>query len=116
LPVKPRRVIEIARELRRRSLTPSLVYNVRAADVLAPGFTENMAEFTRQLLVGAESGYDDCLRRIEKVLEGAARLLERQDIAHGGLLLHPGAALGRSRGPPRRAGVGAPDDEMILSG
>ncbi len=84
---RPRRAIEIAQALRRRGLSPGLVFNARATDVLAPGFTESVAGFTRQFLVGAESGYDACLKRIGKgttcrILEDAARTLERHGMAH----------------------------------
>ena len=63
---RPQRGIEIARALRKRGLAPSLVYNARATDLLSRGFAENMAPFTRKFLVGAESGSDDCLKRIGK--------------------------------------------------
>ena len=82
----PQRAIEIARTIRERGIKLNLVYNARATDLLAEGFLENMAEFTVQFLVGAESGYDAGLKRIGKgttcqIMEDAAQKLEEYGMA-----------------------------------
>jgi anaerobic magnesium-protoporphyrin IX monomethyl ester cyclase len=82
----PRRASEIARIIRRRGLRPRLVSDSRATDLLYDGYLENIAEFTCQFLVGAESGYDEGLKLIGKgttckVLESAASRLEQYGIA-----------------------------------
>jgi radical SAM superfamily enzyme YgiQ (UPF0313 family) len=82
----PRRAIEIARTIRERGIKLNLVFNARATDLLADGFLENMAEFTCQFLVGAESGYDEGLKRCGKgttcrILEDAAKKLEEHGMA-----------------------------------
>lgn len=82
----PRRVISITELARSRGLAPQLVYDSRATDLVADGFLENMEEFTHRLLVGAECGYDEGLRRVGKgtscaSLEDAARALHRQGMS-----------------------------------
>jgi radical SAM superfamily enzyme YgiQ (UPF0313 family) len=84
----PGRAIELARELRRRGLTPKLGYDSRAADLLRDGLVESLAEFTHGVLVGAECGYDEGLRRIGKgttcrVLEQSAAMLQRNGVSGG---------------------------------
>jgi radical SAM superfamily enzyme YgiQ (UPF0313 family) len=84
--MNPKRAMEIARVIRRRSLKPKLVYDSRATDLLWDGYVENIAEFTQQFLVGAECGYDEGLKRIGKgttceILEKAAQTLERYGIS-----------------------------------
>jgi radical SAM superfamily enzyme YgiQ (UPF0313 family) len=84
--VDPERVVEIARILRRRGLRPQLSYDSRATDLLHDGVIEAMAELTHGVLVGAECGYDDGLRRIGKgitcrTLERAAANLDRFGIS-----------------------------------
>ena len=54
----PRRVIEIAEKIKERNLSPHLVFDCRATDILHEGFVENLDGLTFQFLVGAESGYD----------------------------------------------------------
>lgn len=82
----PGRAMDIMNLMRRRGLAPQLVYDSRATDLVADGFVESLAEFTHRLLVGAECGYDEGLRRIGKgtsceILEGAARTLHRQGLS-----------------------------------
>lgn len=82
----PRRATAIVDLIRRRGLTPQLVYDARATDLLAPGFVDAIAEFTHRFLVGAECGYDEGLLRAGKgtscrILEDAARTLYRQGIS-----------------------------------
>jgi radical SAM superfamily enzyme YgiQ (UPF0313 family) len=82
----PQRAIEIARTIRERGIKLNMVYNARATDLLAEGFLENMAEFTVQFLVGAESGYDEGLKRVGKgttcqIMEDAAKKLEEHGMA-----------------------------------
>lgn len=82
----PRRAMEIADVLRRRGLRPMLGYDSRATDLLHDGLVESIAEFTHGILVGAECGYDEGLRRIGKgttcrTLERAADVLARAEVA-----------------------------------
>jgi len=84
--MNPKRAIEITEVLRKRGLTPSLVYDSRATDVLYDGFVPAIAPFTGQFLIGAECGYDSGLERIGKgtttrILEDAARLLYRHHLS-----------------------------------
>ncbi|MFF0343418.1 B12-binding domain-containing radical SAM protein [Kribbella sp. NPDC004875] len=84
--MNPRRAVRIAESIRRRGMTPSLVYDSRATDLLFPGYVESIAEFTGQFLVGAECGYDEGLERIGKgtttdILERAAQKLMVNGIA-----------------------------------
>ncbi len=80
------RVIEIAKLLHKNNLKPSLIYNSRATDLISDQLVDNLAEFTRQLLVGAECGYEDGLQRVGKgtscgILEEAAKKLNTFGIA-----------------------------------
>lgn len=82
----PRRVLAILDHIRRRGMTPQLVYDSRATDLLADGFVANIAEFTHRFLVGAECGYDEGLQRAGKktscqILESAARKLYEHGIS-----------------------------------
>jgi anaerobic magnesium-protoporphyrin IX monomethyl ester cyclase len=82
----PRRVLAILDQIRRQRLTPQLVYDSRATDLLADGFVAGIAEFTHRFLVGAECGYDEGLQRAGKristhVLEDAARTLHQHGIS-----------------------------------
>ncbi len=81
----PRRAMAIVDLVRHRGLTPQLVYDARATDLLAEGFVEGIADLTHRFLVGAECGYDEGLRRAGKgtscrILEEAARTLYRHGI------------------------------------
>jgi anaerobic magnesium-protoporphyrin IX monomethyl ester cyclase len=78
----PRRVLKIIDLMSRRALAPQLVYDSRATDLLEDGFVSALAPFTHRLLVGAECGYDEGLRRVGKgtsceILENAAATLYR---------------------------------------
>jgi radical SAM superfamily enzyme YgiQ (UPF0313 family) len=82
----PQRAIAIVRAMKERGIKLNMVYNSRATDLLAEGFIENMAEFTVQFLVGAESGYDEGLQRIGKgttcrIMEDAAKKLAEHGMA-----------------------------------
>ena len=82
----PRRVLAIVDQIRRRGMTPQLVYDSRATDLLADGFVAGITEFTHRFLVGAECGYDEGLQRAGKgtscrVLENAARILYEHGIS-----------------------------------
>ena len=85
--MNPRRAIEITNVLRARGVSPWLVYDSRATDVLFDGFIPSMAEFTAQFLIGAECGYDEGLKKIgkgttTKILEDAANLLYQEGLAN----------------------------------
>lgn len=80
------RAIAIARVIDDRNMSPSLVYDSRATDLLVLDFVEAMAPFTYQFLVGAECGYDEGLKKIGKgtttaTLREAARVLQAQGLA-----------------------------------
>ena len=84
--MNPRRATAIAREVARRGLFPRLLYDSRAPDMLADAFLDAIEPFTFRLLVGAECGYDEGLRRVGKgttcaVLESAAAALARRGMA-----------------------------------
>jgi len=82
----PGRVVQIVRVIRSRHLKPSLTFDARAPDLLKHSLAEEIAEFTREFLVGAECGYDEGLERVGKKttcksLEDAARELQRLGIS-----------------------------------
>lgn len=84
--MNPARATAIARLIRQRGLTPRLLFDSRAQDLLYPEFVASIAPYTAGLLVGAECGYDAGLREVGKgttceTLEGAARVLSEQGIA-----------------------------------
>lgn len=76
----PKRAVAIVRLLEKKGLNLKFVYDVRANDLLDEEFTQAIAPFTNQFLVGAECGYDEGLQRIGKKttcakLEAAAKKL-----------------------------------------
>jgi len=82
----PSRVIKIADLLRSRGPKPRFYYDARATDLLYKGFVESIGEFTQQLLVGAECGYDEGLVKTGKgtttrIIEDAAKVLYQHDLA-----------------------------------
>ena len=78
----PARASAIAKLIRERGLEPGLIYDARAIDFLKGDFAESIAPLTARLLIGAECGYDEGLRKVGKgitvsILERtAARLAE----------------------------------------
>lgn len=87
--MNPKRATEIARVLRRRRISPQLIYDSRAVDFLKDGFAEEIAEFTFRFLIGAECGYDEGLKKVGKgitcqTLEDAAKKLHGLGIADRG--------------------------------
>ena len=81
-----KRAVKIADLLGARGLTPNLVFDSRANDLVKDGFVESIAPFTSQFLVGAECGYDEGLKRIGKgtttdKLEAAAKLLKKNGLS-----------------------------------
>jgi radical SAM superfamily enzyme YgiQ (UPF0313 family) len=87
--MNPKRAAAVAREIRRRGLTPRLIYDARAIDFLKEGFAEEIAEYTHRFLVGAECGYDEGLKRVGKGLtcqhlEDTAKKLHALGIADRG--------------------------------
>jgi anaerobic magnesium-protoporphyrin IX monomethyl ester cyclase len=84
--MNPSRAAEICRVLTRRKLRPKLIYDSRAIDFTRPEFSAAVADFTHRLLIGAECGYDEGLKRVGKGtttrhLAEAARVLARHRIA-----------------------------------
>lgn len=84
--LNPSRATEIARSIRARNLSPRLLFDSRAADLVRPGFVESIAPYTAGLLVGAECGYDEGLEQVGKgssvaTLEAAAKVLAENGIA-----------------------------------
>jgi radical SAM superfamily enzyme YgiQ (UPF0313 family) len=82
----PQRALEIARRLETDGRAPRLLYDARARDLLHDGLVAALAPLTACLLVGAECGYDEGLKKIGKgstceTLERAARELARHGIA-----------------------------------
>ncbi|TQV78575.1 B12-binding domain-containing radical SAM protein [Denitrobaculum tricleocarpae] len=86
--INRKRSTAILRELDRRGLEVQMTYDSRANDFLLDDeYIELVAPHTAGVLVGAECGYDDGLRRIGKGttterLRDCAALLHRYDIAH----------------------------------
>lgn len=84
--MNPTRARAIAQELTEREIPLGLFYDSRAGDLTRPGLVEALAPHTRSLLVGAECGYDDGLRRVGKgttcaTLRAAAERLHIAGIA-----------------------------------
>jgi radical SAM superfamily enzyme YgiQ (UPF0313 family) len=82
----PERTMAIAGRLAKSGRTPRLLYDARAQDLLHDGLVAELSPFTTCLLVGAECGYDEGLKKIGKgstceTLEHAARELSRHGIA-----------------------------------
>ena len=84
--LNPARATQIAGLIRDRGLTPRLLFDSRAQDLLHPGFVPGIAPYTAGLLVGAECGYDEGLEKVGKgstcrTLEQAARTLSENGLA-----------------------------------
>ena len=84
--LNPARATVIANLIQDRGLTPRLLFDSRAQDLLHPGFVPAITPYTAGLLVGAECGYDEGLGRVGKgttckTLEAAARVLADHGIA-----------------------------------
>ncbi|MBB5047067.1 radical SAM superfamily enzyme YgiQ (UPF0313 family) [Rhodopseudomonas rhenobacensis] len=84
--MNPKRTLEITEIFRKRSLTPTLVFDSRATDLLHEGLIASIAPYTGQFLVGAECGYDEGLLKIGKgtttqILEDAARMLHKHGLS-----------------------------------
>jgi anaerobic magnesium-protoporphyrin IX monomethyl ester cyclase len=84
--MNPARATSIARGIAARGLTPRLLFDSRATDLLHPAFVEAIAPYTAGLLVGAECGYDEGLAKVGKgttcrTLEEAARVLAAHGLA-----------------------------------
>jgi len=84
--LNPRRAMAIADCMHERGLSPQLLYDARAPDVVAPGFLERFAGLTAGMLIGAECGYDEGLLRVGKgitcqSLKDAAAALAKAGIA-----------------------------------
>lgn len=84
--MNPARATKIAGIIAKRGLSPALVFDSRANDLLHEDYVASIAPFTRQFLVGAECGYDEGLKLIGKgttceKLDQAARILKKHGIA-----------------------------------
>lgn len=84
--LNPKRAMAIADRVHAAGLDPQLLYDCRAPDVVRPGFLERMAPLTAGMLIGAECGYDEGLKKVGKAttcdsLEQAAAALARAGIA-----------------------------------
>jgi radical SAM superfamily enzyme YgiQ (UPF0313 family) len=84
--LNPARAAAIARLIRQRGLTPRLLFDSRARDLLHPEFVPSIAPYAAGLLVGAECGYDEGLEKVGKggtckTLEQAARVLAENGLA-----------------------------------
>jgi radical SAM superfamily enzyme YgiQ (UPF0313 family) len=84
--MNPARATAIARRIAGRGLTPRLLFDSRAPDLLHDGFVPAIAPYTAGLLVGAECGYDEGLAKVGKgttcrTLEQAARVLAEHGLA-----------------------------------
>jgi radical SAM superfamily enzyme YgiQ (UPF0313 family) len=84
--LNPARATAIARLIGERGLTPRLLFDSRARDLLHPGLVPSIAPYTAGLLVGAECGYDEGLEKVGKggtcqTLERAANVLAENGLA-----------------------------------
>ena len=84
--MNPARATAIAQTIRERGLTPRLLFDSRARDLLHPGFVPSIAPYVAGLLVGAECGYDEGLDKVGKggtckTLEQAAAVLAENGLA-----------------------------------
>jgi radical SAM superfamily enzyme YgiQ (UPF0313 family) len=84
--LEPERARAIADRLSKTGQAAHLLYDARARDLLHDGLVAALAPFTTCLLVGAECGYDEGLKKIGKgstcaTLEAAARELAHHGIA-----------------------------------
>ena len=80
------RACDIATAIHDKGLAPKLIYNSRAHDFLDDAYADAIAPLTHQLLIGAECGYDEGLKRVGKqitceTLERAAAQLCRHGIS-----------------------------------
>lgn len=80
------RTVAITNLFRERGLDVQATLDARATDVVRPGLVEALAPITNQMLIGAECGYNEGLRRIRKgctveILERAARAVADAGIA-----------------------------------
>ena len=62
----PQRCIAIANELRKRNISAKFTFDARANDLLYEPLIDNLQAHTKQILVGAECGYNKGLQRIGK--------------------------------------------------
>jgi radical SAM superfamily enzyme YgiQ (UPF0313 family) len=81
-----RRATKIAKEIAQRGMNPALIFDSRANEFQNPEFVEAIAPYAFRLLIGAECGYDDGLRRIGKgttcaLLNETAKILDRAGLA-----------------------------------
>lgn len=81
------RVADITRLLQERGLDIQATLDARATDVIRGEVAEALVPITNHMLIGAECGYNEGLRRISKactveVLEQAARMLNSVGIAN----------------------------------
>lgn len=80
------RVSEVSAEIRRRGLSIQATLDARATDVIRGDVCEALVPITNHMLIGAECGYDEGLRRINKacttaVLERAASMLQQAGLS-----------------------------------
>ena len=81
------RVAEVTRLLNERGLKIEATLDARATDVIRGEVAEALVPITNHMLIGAECGYDEGLRRVRKgctikVLEQAARMLHALGISN----------------------------------
>jgi radical SAM superfamily enzyme YgiQ (UPF0313 family) len=80
------RVPAVSAEILRRRLPVQATLDARATDVIRGDVCEALAPITNHMLIGAECGYDEGLRRIRKacttaVLERAASMLQQAGLS-----------------------------------
>ncbi|WP_140795235.1 B12-binding domain-containing radical SAM protein [Myxococcus xanthus] len=81
------RVADVTRELKRRGMKIQATLDARATDVIRGEVCEALAPITNDMLIGAECGYDEGLKKIAKgcttkVLERAAAMLQEVGLSH----------------------------------
>lgn len=81
------RVADVTREVQRRGMKIQATLDARATDVIRGEVCEALAPITNHMLIGAECGYDEGLKKIAKgcttkVLERAAAMLQAVGLSH----------------------------------
>lgn len=84
--IKTDRAIAICEEIARRNLSPRLIFDSRANDLLNEAYVEAIMPYAFQFLIGAECGYDKGLSKVGKgttikKLEQAAAVLNKYGLA-----------------------------------
>lgn len=81
------RVMEIVNSFSERNIQAKFVFDARVRDITNEKFVEQVSPHVCRFLVGAESGYDEGLKRIGKkittaTISQAAKILQKYNLSH----------------------------------